>query len=83
MQKAKAFAIARDGVISIRSVSTTARAAMVNWLVTDAGCLVTQSWDDEMIRSAFHRQAERLKGSPPRAIEVVEVDITVAKRVGS
>ena len=34
------FAVAKDGVIDVRTISDTGRAAIVNWLVVNGGIMI-------------------------------------------
>jgi hypothetical protein len=59
MKGTPGFAIKeRDGTLNVRTVSPTARAAMVNWLVV-SGIVPFDHWSDELISYAFRTQGER------------------------
>jgi len=59
------------GNIMVHTVSQTERSAKVNWLHTNGGCRVLDSWTEETIDSMF----DRLRG----ARELVEVEIRVVR----
>lgn len=65
----RGFAVNSKGKILVHTVSSTERSAKVNWLGTNGGCRVLDSWTEEMIDSMF----ERLRGER----ELVEVEIRV------
>jgi hypothetical protein len=44
-----AWAVIDDDAIKVRTVSDTQRAAMVNWLVTECGCMIYSYITDEQI----------------------------------
>ncbi len=53
MSEIEGYAVSTFGKVSIRTVSDTPRAAMVNWLVTVPQVMVLNSWTDEFIAEAF------------------------------
>jgi hypothetical protein len=56
---AQGWAIALDGQINIRTVSDTPRAAVVNWLVTEANQPIWASMTDDDIQHIW----DKLRGS--------------------
>ena len=61
MTEAVGYAVIENGVISVRSVSETRRAAMVNFLATDRAFLAPNSMEDKAIETiwdACHGAAE-------------------------
>lgn len=50
------WAVIDDEGLKVRTVSETRRAAIVNWLVTEAGLLVTQLHTDENIEAMWNAQ---------------------------
>lgn len=68
--KVQGFAIVTNGGgINIRSVSPTALAAKVNWLVTDAKIMVYAWSSDETINTMFEETAKYWE-DPPRVVQV-------------
>ena len=59
------------GQILVHTVSQTERSAKVNWLATNGGCRVLDSWTDKTIDMMF----DRLRGTR----ELVEVEITIKR----
>lgn len=60
--------------ILIKTVSDTARAAMVNWLATEAKVTVWADWSDAKIENAFSIYAWRMR------VTVVPVEVREAPK---
>lgn len=58
VEKAEGWAVVSKGKILVKTISDTRRAAIVNWLVTEARVLVLATWTDEDIENNWH-QANR------------------------
>lgn len=43
------WGVVDDEGLKVRTVSDSRRAAVVNWLVTEAGCMIYDSFSDEQI----------------------------------
>lgn len=54
-------AIDGDGTVLIDTVSSTERAAKVNWLITQRGLSVLASWDDKTIDRHFQNLASQFE----------------------
>lgn len=52
---AKGYAVLKDGEISVRTVSPTPIAAMVNWLIVDARILIIHGTPDEEVRRVWEK----------------------------
>jgi len=66
----RGFAVINSqGKVLVHTVSPTERSAKVNWLGTNGGCRVQDSWTDKTIDDMF----ERLRGE----LEVVAVEINI------
>lgn len=68
--RARGYAIANSGEIDIRTVSGTRRAAIVNWLVAQAGVMVFAYWTDERIEDAWVQESARVPG-----VEIIQVRV--------
>ena len=54
-ERVLARAIILDDEIDVATISTTRRAAIVNWLVVNAGCLILNSTTDDEIETLWQR----------------------------
>ena len=52
-EKAEAYAVIENDKIDVRTVSPTRRAAIVNWLVVNRGCLILRTTTDEGIEDLW------------------------------
>lgn len=52
--KTSGWAVVQGGEILVKTVSDTRRAAIVNWLVTEAEIMVLNSWTDDRIEAIWH-----------------------------
>ena len=68
------FAVIHGGKVLVRTVSDTERAAMVNWLVTEAGKMVYQADTDELIQRQFYRERDRRGGE--KDVRLIQVRIS-------
>ncbi len=73
---ATGFAIKQDGVINVRTVSPTAQAAWINWLLVDCYLPVRADAPSAMIRKTWERYANE------RGATCVQVDITETNHPG-
>jgi hypothetical protein len=64
--------IDKNGVVLVRTVSPSRRAAIINWLYTEAHMLITNSMDDDYIEQLW-------QSTPRRGAEVVRVLISVGE----
>lgn len=55
-EKERAFAVIVGEKIDVRTVSDTRRAAIVNWLVVDRGCLILRTDTDEQIEHLWKQE---------------------------
>lgn len=55
---AHGWAVVRKGFIDVRTVADTRRAAIVNWLVTEAGTMITNMHSDEDIEAIWHAKID-------------------------
>lgn len=78
MKVATGWAVVEDGVINVRTVSPTRRAATINWLCVEAHHLVYGHFSDALIEQMW--QDEVLAIGARRAVEVVEVNIELKAR---
>ncbi len=55
-EREKAYAVVSDDKINVLTVSDTRRAAIVNWLVVDRGCLILRTDTDEQIEHLWEQE---------------------------
>lgn len=73
VEKAEGWAVVSKGNILVRTVSDTRRAALVNWLVTEARVLVLTSWTDDDIETAWHKAC---RGDTQTICTTVSIQLT-------
>jgi len=61
---ATAWAVVDHDGINIRSISVTRRAAIINWLVTDARQFISSSHDDDHINALWDAEKGEATVSP-------------------
>lgn len=73
----RAFAAVINGRILVKTVSDTERAAMVNWLVTEAGEMIYQTdTDTDIVRKFVY--ANRRKGG---CHQILPVEVSLASGI--
>ena len=70
-EKTHGWAVVSKGIINVRTVSDTRRAALVNWLVVDGGMFIGNATTDEEIEDFWYRSKKR--GNPPAICTVVTI----------
>lgn len=70
MNTAQGFAVADDTGILVKTVSPTRRAAIVNWLITECGVMVSNSFTEGEVERLFSTHQQEKPGA-----EVIEVEI--------
>lgn len=73
--RATGWAVIHGETILTKTVSDTQRAAIVNWLVTDAGRMILASHSDEEINRMWATEQDRRGGSSQVDVRLVRIEL--------